>query len=73
MGHQIKQIRTISQVEIGSDLFCTQEMIPVRSPTSATGICTGGLSQAGIAREHDSRYKFVQQAKLSFVTPWLSC
>lgn len=49
MGHQIKQIRTISQVEIGSDLFFG-EMIPVRFPTSATRICTGGFTQMGIPR-----------------------
>ena len=49
MGHQIKQIRTISQVEIGSDLFFG-EMIPVRFRTSATRICTGGFTQMGIPR-----------------------
>ena len=53
MGHQIKQIRTISQVEIGSDLFFG-EMIPVRFPTSATRICTGGFTQMGIPSNYES-------------------
>ena len=49
MGHQTKQIRTISQVEIGSDLFFG-EMIPVRFPASATGIVRADFTQTGIPR-----------------------
>lgn len=49
MGHQIKQIRTISQVEIGSDLFFWGNDSRSFSDVSHQD-CTDGFTQMGIPR-----------------------